>query len=58
MLVGRSLNQLGVSPALNWEAISFETAGGSVRASLMRDEGRAVARTRKTEALKEGERGC
>ena len=45
MPVGRATNQLGVSPALNSEAISFETAAVFVRASAMRDDGSAVART-------------
>ena len=43
--VGRAVNQLGVVPALNSEAISEETAPGFVKASATRDDGRAVART-------------
>lgn len=49
--VGRALNQEGVWPAANSEAISLETAAELVRASAIREEGRAVSRTEMTETL-------
>lgn len=45
MSVGRALNQVGVSECINSEAISEETALGSLRASARREDGRAVSRT-------------
>lgn len=49
--VGKAVNHAGVSPAANSEASWEETPAELVRASLMREEGRAVWRTETTERL-------
>lgn len=49
--VGKAVNHAGVSPAANSEASWDETPAELVRASLMREEGRAVWRTETTERL-------
>lgn len=49
--VGSAVNHAGVSPAANSEASWEETPAELVRASLMREEGRAVWRTETTERL-------
>lgn len=49
--VGSAVNHAGVSPAANSEASCEETPAELVRASLMREEGRAVWRTETTERL-------
>jgi len=49
--VGRAENQVGVSPAANWEAISLATAAELVRASATRELGRAVWSTPRMELL-------
>lgn len=49
--VGSAVNHAGVSPAANSEASWDETPAELVRASLMREEGRAVWRTETTERL-------
>lgn len=51
---GRPEYQLGVSPAANSEEIWLATAAELVRASATRDEGSAVWRTWRTEALDGG----
>ena len=51
MSLGRALYQVGVSPAANSDAICEETAGELVRASARREEGRAVWRTWRMDAL-------
>jgi hypothetical protein len=51
MSVGRAVNQVGVSPAANWDAISLPTAAELVRASATRELGRAVWRTWMMELL-------
>lgn len=48
---GRAVNQVGVWPALNSEAIWLETAAELVRASWIRVDGRAVWRTERTEPM-------
>lgn len=45
------MNHAGVWPAENSDAISLETAAELVRASWIREEGRAVWRTEMTETL-------
>lgn len=45
------MNHAGVWPAENSDAISLETAAELVRASWMREDGRAVWRTEITETL-------
>jgi hypothetical protein len=52
MSVGRAENQVGVSPAANWEAISLPTAAELVRASATRELGRAVWSTPRMELLR------
>jgi len=49
MSVGRAVNQAGVEPAENSEAISLETAAELVRASWRREDGMAVSSTERTE---------
>ena len=51
MSEGRAVNQLGVAPAENSEAISETTAAEFVRASWTSVEGRAVWRTLRRETL-------
>jgi hypothetical protein len=51
MSLGRAVNQLGVAPAANSDAISLETAAELVRASEIREDGSAVSRTERTETL-------
>ena len=48
---GSAVNQVGVSPALNCDAISLDTAAELVSASATREDGRAVCRTWRTETL-------
>jgi hypothetical protein len=50
--VGRAENQVGVSPAANWEAISLATAAELVMASATRELGRAVWSTPRMELLR------
>jgi len=46
---GSAVNQVGVSPALNCDAISLDTAAELVSASATREDGRAVCRIWRTE---------
>jgi len=50
---GSAVNQVGVWPAMNSDAISLETAAELVAASWIREEGRAVWRTERTEMLRQ-----
>ena len=49
---GSAVNHVGVSPALNCDAISLDTAAELVSASATREDGRAVCRTWRTETLR------
>lgn len=55
---GSAVNQVGVWPALNSEATSLETAAELVIASWIKEDGRAVWRTERTETRSSDAEDC